>query len=468
MCTRVVSIYFETLTPPQGVPPKVAAIDIRRLPISELRPHPRNPREHPEPGTPGWEVLRKSVEHDYFDPLVWNQRNGYLVSGHFRRKIMEAGGITHVDVSVVDYDEPTHYARMIAANRPLGEWVEGVLAALAGDIELAGIDAALAGYDHKALLALVDPPEVTDDDEQAQELLTKADELQAKWQVQPGDLYQIGDHRLLCGACEEPGNLESLLEGGTADLMWIDPPYNVAYDQRERQRIKAQAAGQDVSALAPVVIENDDLPRDEYLALLKAWLAAGTKMLKPGGAFYIAHAESFGLETRQAANEMKLYVAQCLIWAKQAWTLSRQDYQWQHEPVLYGWRPGAGHFWQGGYSQSTVIDDDTDLKKLSKGELIGVVNHMRNATDTTVVREPRPTASDLHPTMKPVRLVARHVWNSSRRGELVLELFGGSGTTLVASQQLGRRCVATEYEPKFCAVILERLTGMGLTALKLN
>lgn len=446
----------------------VAAIHVRRLPIAELKPHPRNPREHPKPGSPVWEMLRKSVEHDYFDPLVWNQRNRCLVSGHFRRKVMEEMGVTQVDVSVVDYDEPTHYARMIAANRPLGDWEESILSALAGDIEMAGIDAALAGYDHKALLALVDPPEVEGDDDNAQALVTKADELQSKWQVKAGDLYQIGDHRLLCGACEAPDNLERLLEGGAADVMWIDPPYNVAYDQNERERNKLKAQGASTDHLAPLVIENDDLPRDEYLALLTAWLAAGTKMLKPGGAFYIAHAESFGLETRLAARDAKLKVAQCLIWVKQAWTLTRQDYQWQHEPVLYGWKPGEGHLWQGGYSQSTIIDDDVDLKKLSKGELIGLINHLRNATDTTVVREPRPTISDLHPTMKPVRLVARHIWNSSRRGETVLELFGGSGTTLVASQQLGRRCVATEYDPKFCAVILERLTGMGLTAVKLH
>lgn len=413
-------------------------------------------------------MLKKSVEHDYFDPLVWNEQNGFLVSGHFRLKVMQELGITDVDVSVVNYDEPTHYARMIVANRPLGEWEETILAALAGDIELAGIDAALAGYDHKALLALIDPAEIEGDDESAAELATKADELQVKWQVQPGDLYQIGPHRLLCGDCASLDNWQRILEGGQADMMWIDPPYNVAYDQLQRKRNKIKTEGGDATHVKPIIILNDDLPREEYQALLNDWLATGTSMLRSGGAIYIAHADSFGLETRAAARDAGLYIAQCLVWAKQAWTLGRQDYQWQHEPILYGWKPGKGHHWQGGYSQATIIDESTDLKKMTKGELITLVNHLRNAADTTLIREPRNIISDLHPTVKPVRLVARHIWNSSKRGDTVLELFGGSGTTLMAAEQLGRRCVATELDPKFCAVILERLTTTGLTATKLN
>lgn len=390
------------------------------------------------------------MEHDYF------------VSGHFRLKIMEVLGIEQIDVSVVDYDEPTHYARMIAANKPLGDWENAILSSLAGEIDQAGIDAALAGYDAKALMALVDPPEIPSDDENAEQLLTKAEELQVKWQVQLGDLYQIGAHRLLCGDCSSMDNWQRLLEGGTADMLWCDPPYNVALDQNRLARIRGDSAAE------PVTILNDDLPPEEYCALLKAWLTAGATMLKKGGAFYIAHAESYSLETRIAAREAGLDVRQCLIWVKQAWTLTRQDYQWQHEPILYGWRPGDGHYWQGGYSQSTVIDEDIDLKKLTKGELISMIGHLRNAADTTVIREPRNVISDMHPTIKPVRLVARQIWNSSRRGDTVLELFGGSGTTLMAAEQLGRRCVATELDPKFCAVILERLSAAGLIATKLH
>lgn len=375
-------------------------------------------------------------------------------------------GYTHVDVSVVDVDEATHYAMMIAANRLLGEWEKEMLAALATDIDAAGLDAALALYDEKALLAMVECPVTTDDTEQTEELLSKAEQLQEKWQVQPGDMYQIGPHRLLCGRCEAADNWQRLLGDGLADMMHIDPPYNVAYDAAMRKRNKLHSQDGNQAQIKPVTILNDDMPRAEYGEVLKRWFSTGAARLKPGAAVYIAHADCFGLETRAAAEAADIKVAQCLIWVKQAWTLGRQDYQWQHEPILYGWKNGAGHYWQGGYSQSTVIDDSLDLKKLSKAELITLINHLRNGSDTTVVREPRNLCSDLHPTVKPVRLVARQIWSSSRRGETVLELFNGSGTTMAAAEQTGRRCVATELDPKFVAVGLERMTNLGLQVEK--
>ena len=445
---------------------RIAAIETARLPIEQIQLHPRNPRKHPEPGSPIWEILKRSLEHAYFEPLVWNRRNGCLVSGHFRLKVLTEMGYTQVDVSVVDLDEATHYALMIAANRMLGEWEEAILASLAKEIDEAGLDAALALYDHKSLLALVDCPVTDDDTEQTEELVTKADQLLDKWRVARGDCYQIGPHRLLCGYCESPDNWQTLLGDGQADMIWCDPPYNVAYDREERK--SAKAGKKPAKEPSGEVLLNDDLPDDQYVDLLNAWLRAGAERLKPGGAVYIAHADSYSLETRIAAREAGFNIAQCLIWVKQAFTLTRQDYEWQHEPILYGWKTGAGHYWQGGFSHSTVIDDGLDLKKLSKGELITMINHLRNATDGTVVREPRNVCSELHPTIKPTRLVARHIWNSSRRGETVLELFGGSGTTLAAAEQTGRRCVATELDPKFCAVILERMTTLGLPVEKLH
>lgn len=455
------------MTSALGVTERTASIEIERaVPVDQLKLHARNPRTHAEPGSPIWGILRRSIEHSYFMPLVWNRRNGCLVSGHFRLKVMIEMGYTHVDVSVVDVDEATHLAMMIAANRLLGEWEKEMLAQLATEIDAAGLDAALALYDEKALLALVECPVTSDDTAQTEELLSKAEHLQEKWQVQPGDGYQIGPHRLRCGACESPDNWQWLLGDGLADLMWCDPPYNVKYDASQRKRDKIHAATGASPVIKPQAILNDDMPRAEYGELLKAWLGMGASRLKPGGAVYIAHADSFGLETRTAAAAAGLYIAQCLIWVKQSFTLGRQDYQWQHEPVLYGWKTGAGHYWQGGYSQATVIDESTDLKKLSKGELITMINHLRNAADTSVIREPRNTCSDLHPTVKPVRLVARQIWSSSRRGDTVLELFGGSGTTMAAAEATGRRCVATELDPKFCAVILERMTILGLQAEK--
>lgn len=446
----------------------IAAIETARMRVDEIRPHPRNPRKHPEPGSKLWEILKRSLQRSYFEPLVWNRRNNYLVSGHFRLKVLIEEGYELVDVSVVDLSEPEHFAVMIAANRTLGEWETDVLKSLARDIDEAGLDAALALYDHKALLALVDCPVTGDDTEQTEELVSKAEQLLEKWKVQPGDLYQIGPHRLLCGYCESPDNWQRLLGDDLADMMWIDPPYNVAYDASQKKRIKRKEAEGETPHVKPQTILNDDLPRAKYLESLNAWIGMGAKRIKPGAAVYIAHADSYGLETRLAARNAGLNIAQCLIWVKQAFTLGRQDHQWQHEPILYGWKVGAGHHWQGGYSHATVIDECPDLKKLSKGELITMLNHLRNAADSTVIREPRNVCSDLHPTVKPTRLVARQIWNSSRRGETVLELFGGSGTTMAAAEQTGRRCVSTELDPKFVAVDLERMSLLGLTVEKLH
>lgn len=434
--------------------------------VVDIVPHPRNPRKHPEPGSKLWKILKRSLERSFFEPLVWNVRNGLLVSGHLRLKVLTEMGYTHVDVAVVDLSEAEHLAVMIAANRTLGEWEDAVLASLAIDIDEAGLDSALALYDHKALLALAECPVEGDDTEQTEELVSKAALLQQKWQVAPGDLYQLGVHRLLCGRCESPDHWQMLLGDAMADMLWCDPPYNVAYDRVQKKRNKLHS--KDGAVPAPQTILNDDLPRAEYLECLNNWFAAGSSRLKPGGAVYISHADSFGLETRLAARDVGFNIAQCLVWVKQAWTLGRQDYQWQHEPILYGWKKGAGHHWQGGYSQSTIIDEGADLKKLSKAELISLINHLRNAMDTTVIREPRNVCSDLHPTIKPTRLVARHIWNSSHRGDVVMELFNGSGTTMAAAEQTGRRCFSTELDPKFVAVGLERMSTLGVTVEKLQ
>ncbi len=443
--------------------PKIASLLLRRVPIGELKPHPRNPRKHPAPGSAKWGVLSRSLASDYFDPLVWNERNGMLVSGHFRRAVLEAEGYESADVSVVDYDEETHLARMVAANQLLGEFEADMLAAIAGDLDEAGIDAALAGFSPERLAALVEPPVIEDDSEIVDELVSEADRLQAHWQVQRGDLFQIGDHRLLCGDCTDPGNWTRLLGDGFADMVWTDPPYNVDYgDLQQHRRELARDRGEAANSVAQAIL-NDDLSDDDYSDLLARAFAAAYRITKPGGAIYVAHADSFGLINRRALESAGYYIAQCLIWVKSGFTLGRQDYQWQHEPILYGWRPGAGHYWQGGFAQSTVIDDEIDLSGLGKKELLQLVEQLRNDRDTTVIRAPRNTSAALHPTIKPLPLVARQVWNSSHRGDVVVDMFGGSGTTLFACEEIGRRAVLTEMDPKYCAVIIERAVGRGLS-----
>lgn len=450
---------------------RIATLRLVRRRLEELKPHPRNPRKHPAPGSREWEVLKGSLAHDYFDPIVENSRNGLLVSGHLRHKVLTELGFTHADVSIVDYDEPTHLARLIAANELLGQWEADLLSALAKDIDAAGIDASLAGWDEKEFAAQIGGPAVADDTETAETLVSKADEIQAEWQIKPGDLFAAGSHRVLCGDCTDPGNWTRLLGDRHADLVWTDPPYNVDYDATQRRRIDLQSErGADGKAVpAPQKILNDHLSDAAYASLLAKAFAAAFEATKPGGAIYVAHADSFGLVTRQSLAGAGWYLAQCLIWVKNAFTLGRQDYQWQHEPVLYGWRPGAAHYWQGGFCQASVIDDEERaLGKLGKPELVEIIQRLRNARDTTVVREPRNTVNALHPTVKPLALVARHIWNSSHVGDTVLELFGGSGTTIMAEEQTKRRAVATELDPKYCAVILQRLRDHGLEVTQID
>ena len=446
----------------------IAAIELARKHVSELKRHARNPRTHPAPGSPLWEILKKSLQHAYFEPLVWNRRNGCLISGHLRLPVLIDLGFTLVDVSVVDVDEPTHLAMMVAANRHAGQWEEDMLALLAKDIDAAGIDAALAMYDHKSLLALVDCPPVADGLDEAGELLSKADLLQEKWKVQLGDLYQIGGHRLLCGDCASKDNWSLLLEGRHAQMVWTDPPYNIDYDSVQEHRNAAKRLAGGTTHGVPQAMLNDDVTATEYESLLLSWFTAAFHHVQPGGPIYIAHADSWRVENEVAAKKAGFKIAQNLIWVKNGFTLGRQDYQWQHEPVLYGWKPGAAHHWQGGFDKPGVIDERPDLKKMSKPELIAFINEMWNRDNGTVQRFSRPAAEGLHPTVKPASLVAGHIWNSSRRGDTVLELFGGSGTTLAAAQQTDRRCVATELEPRYASVILERMTGLGLTIEKVH
>ena len=447
---------------------KVACLRIERRELASIKPHPRNPRKHPKEGSPAWITLQKSLEHDYFDPLVLNDRNGYLVSGHFRQKVMLASGFTAADVSVVDYDEPTHLARLIAANSLIGEFDELLLADLAKDIEASGLEAALAGWDEKQLARQLDGPEVQDDANHAITLISGADKIQAKWKVEVGDFYQIGAHRLLVGDCTAEASWKILLGSGRADMVWTDPPYNVDYDATQKHRIEMKTMEGVRQHKAPEEILNDHLSDKAYAALLRSAFQRAFEFTKPGGTLYVAHADSFGLMTRQAIHDAGWYLAQCLIWVKNGFTLGRQDHQWQHEPILYGWKPGAGHYWQAGFDQSSLIDDEKiDLKKATKEELAEIIRRLRNAREGSVIREARNSGEIDHPTVKPLPLVSRQLWNSSRRGDVVLELFGGSGTTLLAAEKTGRKAVATELSPKFAAVILQRLTDHGLTVEKI-
>lgn len=226
-----------------------------------------------------------------------------------------------------------------------------------------------------------------------------------------GDIWQLGEHRLLCGDATDPSAFSRLLAGAQADLVITDPPYNVAYEGRTAKKLR---------------IANDAMASGEFAGFLGAAFRNIATACRPGAGVYVFHADTEGVAFRQAFEAAGLKLAQCCVWVKQSFVLGRQDYHWQHEPVLYGWKPGAAHVWHGDRSQSTVWNFD------------------------------RPAKNDDHPTMKPVDMLEYLLANSSKAGDLVLDPFAGSGSTLIACEQRGRRCVAVELDPCYCDVVIRR------------
>lgn len=268
-----------------------------------------------------------------------------------------------------------------------------------------------------------------------------------------GDLWLLGEHRLLCGDSTKSEDVDRLMGGELADLLLTDPPYNVAYEGGTKDKL---------------TIANDNMDDASFLSFLSDVFINAVNAIRPGAAFYIWHADSKGWEFRSALKGAGLTLRETIIWVKNAIVLGRQDYQWRHEPCLYGWKDGAAHYFINDRTQSTVFEDaGVDYKKLKKDELLQLVKQMTDiSTPNTIIYEDKPTRNDIHPTMKPVKLMGRLIKNSSKQEQLVLDLFGGSGSTLIACEQLNRRCFSMEFDPKYCDAILDRwekLTGKTAT-----
>lgn len=268
-----------------------------------------------------------------------------------------------------------------------------------------------------------------------------------------GDLWLLGEHRLLCGDSTKSEDVDRLMGGELADLLLTDPPYNVAYEGGTKDKL---------------TIANDNMDDASFLAFLSDVFLNAVNAIRTGAAFYIWHADSKGWEFRSALKAAGLTLRETIIWVKNCIVLGRQDYQWRHEPCLYGWKDGAAHYFINDRTQSTVFEDaGVDYKKLKKDELLQLVKQMTDiSTPNTIIYEDKPTRNDIHPTMKPVKLMGRLIKNSSKQEQLVLDLFGGSGSTLIACEQLNRRCFSMEFDPKYCDAILDRwekLTGKTAT-----
>lgn len=288
-------------------------------------------------------------------------------------------------------------------------------------------------------LSKIDAPEETKDDDDVPGL-----DLEDTPSSIRGEIYQLGKHRLMCGDSTSADDMARLMGESKADLIITDPPYNVDYTGKTRDGLK---------------IQNDSMGDNAFLNFLTDAFGVMFGALKAGGAFYIWHADIEGYNFRQAVKNCNGIVRQCLIWVKNILVIGRQDYQWRHEPCLYGWKEGAGHYWEGRRDLSTVFDETRgDWKKMSKEQLISELKRFDSEVKTSIIYEDRPSRSEAHPTMKPVRLFERLIMNSSKAEDVVLDPFGGSGTAIIASEKLNRTCYTMELDPRYCDVIRRRWT----------
>lgn len=327
----------------------------------------------------------------------------------------------------------------IISNTHAGEWDALKLEEFFADIDLVDLgldlDFEIQSEDMESAADELIEPKVQDDEfEMPVEIQTD---------IKKGDLIEIGPHRLLCGSATEDQSWETLLGDNLADLVVTDPPYNVDYTGGTKDALK---------------IMNDKMHNSAFYQFLFDSFTAINKKIKAGGGWYIWHADSEGLNFRKAMIDAGILMKQTLIWVKNSIVLGRQDYQWKHEPCLYGWKPGAAHYFIDERFHSTVQEDKLDFKKMTKDQLLKLVEEIHSEKfETSVINQDKPLKNDIHPTMKPIELIGKLIRNSSKKGQKVVDGFLGSGSTMVASHQLKRICYGTELDPKYCQAIVDRM-----------
>lgn len=267
------------------------------------------------------------------------------------------------------------------------------------------------------------------------------------------DLWKLGEHLLMCGDSTSLEDVKKLLGGAKIDMLLTDPPYNA-----------------NISNSKGMMIANDNMGKDEFTAFLNSAMSNAVYALKPGGAFYVWYSHSEEIAFRSAMEAAGGAIKQTLIWNKNAFTFGRSDYKWKHEPCLYGWKEGAAHWFRDEFNHPTVIEDAVDVDKMKKDEMRDMLKQMlASPAPTDVIDVDKPMRCDLHPTMKPLELCGQLIHNSTRSGQNVLDLFGGSGSTMMACEQLGRKNYTMEYDPHYCDVILARWEKMtGKKAERIN
>lgn len=437
---------------------KQAAAKIEVWPIGKLRRAEYNPRVQLTPEDKEYQDIKNSIERwGYINPILVSA-DGTIIGGHQRLTVLQDLGYDEVQVVIAE-DSMTDddiKALNIALNKITGRWDEIKLQSLLQELDLNGYDFTLTGFSVQEVddlnVRIEKEIEPEEDDFDIETAVANAQTPVSK----RGDLWLLGEHRLLCGDSTNADDMETLMGGEFADLIVTDPPYNVDYGNADSFRGKYKRAN---SKRAKSKIINDKMDEDSFYAFL---YDAFTQMLafsQEGAPAYIFHSDVHGATFRNSFTDAGYYLAQCLIWEKNRFSIGRSDYQWMHEPILYGWKQGGSHYFIVDRTQSTVlIEDAVELEDMKKEELIAYMKQIREAfTDqTSILHYDKPNHSDLHPTMKPVGLIGKLLKNSSRPGDVVQDSFGGSGTTIIAAEQLSRRAFLMEMDPIYCDVIVNR------------
>lgn len=373
--------------------------------IGEIIPYARNSRTHSEEQVA--QIAASIKEFGWTNPVLIDEENG-IIAGHGR--LAAARKLGHTEIPVIELtglSEAQKRAYVIADNKLAlnAGWDTEMLVNELRDLEGMDIDLALTGFSADELndMLAVKEEGLTDEDAAPpppEDPITK-----------PGDIWILGKHRLMCGDSTSIDHLERLCDGQAVDMWLTDPPYNVAYEGGTKEKL---------------TIQNDSMGDDQFRQFLRDAYTAADTVMKPGAVFYIWHADLEGYNFRGAARDAGWTVRQCLIWKKSSLVMGRQDYHWKHEPCLYGWKEGAGHLWAADRKQTTILEFD------------------------------KPARNGEHPTMKPVALFEYQLLNNTKGGDIVLDSFGGSGTTLIAAEKNGRVARLMELDPKYCDVIVKR------------
>ena len=396
---------------------------IQKVKVDQIRPAAFNPRKDLKPGDAEYEKLKRSIDtFGYVEPLVWNSRTGNLVGGHQRLKILIERGIKEVDVSVVDFDPDKERGLNLALNKIRGDWDMEKLGELLDELgKSPDFDVTLAGFDMSEISEILDQlEEAKEDSFNFNEETNKIKNPKTK----PGDIIELGVHRILCGDASKPADLEKLIDNERVGLVHTDPPYNVDYYGGARPHDKARPK----NSRQWDRIYGDDMSQGDYEKWIQIVLVNASVYLASGAAMYVWNGHRQFGPMYEILTGLTFHIGCVITWAKERFAISYADYNQQTEFCLYAWRENNGaHKWYGPNNESTLWQIKRDN-----------------------------TAEYIHPTQKPIALAHRAIKNSSKRGDVVLDMFLGSGTTLMASESLKRRCFGLEIDPAYCDGIVKR------------